>query len=216
MYLLGTFYIKSYSIHSKKMKQAIQFWNWFEENSIRFFVCEDNSSELFRELKSRLELIDRNLTYEISVPRENGKREMAISADGRVNSFQSVIEMMKFAPKKNLSKWEIVAFRQKDPKASVIKLNNGFKIDLENLKFNYSHEEDSNQISLRIYCESPKKNEKFYNIGIPVLLDGLLGEYDAVTKIKHLNLLEMESRYDIEKFEMKELPKIIDKLKQDN
>lgn len=196
------------------MEQKKQFWTWFLGNEKELFESSNNSPKIFRALKNQLEKIDKDLTYEISIIRADGKREFAVSADGRINTFSVVIETVKIAPIENLPNWNIVAFRQKTSNAGIIKFKNGFEVDVRKLKFNYTIEAEQEQISLRIYCESPIEYENYYDIGIPLLLDSLIGEYDAVTKIKHLNLLAINNPYDSEKYEMKDLVEVINNLKK--
>ena len=66
-------------------KEAL-FWRWFQANETRLFDFEKDQDRVFNELQMQLHRIQPSLTFEFG-PKEEGKREFVISADGIKDAF---------------------------------------------------------------------------------------------------------------------------------
>jgi len=65
------------------------FWKWFEANHAELFDFERDQDRIFDRLAAEMHKVDHDLTFEFG-PKENGKREFIISADGIVRAFPKV------------------------------------------------------------------------------------------------------------------------------
>ena len=193
---------------TKKDKNEI-FWEWFSKNEDKYFHFEDNNQEqLFNELHQKLIKIDSNLVFEFGPIKSNNTRELSISADGLIESFPSVIELVKKAPK--LDKWKINSFRQRIADDEIELKYDDFKISYDDIYFRYSNE--SNKIGIELNIRSYKETPEFINATY-ILLDGLIGEYDMETKIDWIERKSLDESKIDSLYKIVELRDIVDELK---
>jgi hypothetical protein len=185
------------------------FWEWFLLHEEEYFLnIENNMEDLVPQLQEKLWKINDNLAFEISELLENNTREFIISADGIYSAFKDVEQLYDY--RLDLSKWRIVPFR---PREEVITHSielDGLTVSYDDIFFNY--EVKNNLIYIQVYIENYDSIDNRYVHSYFLLLDSLIGEYDAVT---------MFAKTDIFPFDLKEatlkfyhLKMIVDDLKK--
>lgn len=153
------------------------FWRWFQVNEARLFDFESDRDKVFDELQVQLHKVKAGLTFEFG-PKENGKRDFVISADGIKDVFPSVISLANAAP--SLSRWKIIKFRPRRD-LSPISLN-GLQLSPEQVDFTI--EPDGPKIGITLFIDGYKESEHERYVGLVFLmLDQALGEYDVETKV---------------------------------
>lgn len=186
------------------------FWKWFVKNeSYINHNFEANKESILDNLGNKLKEIDGNLTFEISHYHPEKNRELIISADGIADSFDNVIKLCKVAP--SFSNWTIIPFRPR-MNSDAIQINMGdISLGYDDIYFTY--ENKGHYIDLKIYMKYEEENKHHYINMYFILLDSLVGEYDAVSKIgdTEFNNLNMNDDPELKRF--KELIEIVDSLK---
>jgi len=156
----------------------LKFWTWFEsEEQYIFDELEHYPDEIAEQIASNLERVDSDLVFDIPFEVVNGKREFIISADGDENLFPLVQNFVKVAP--SLERWNVVGLRPRTNQLDQA-------IDIEGLYLEY---EDifyvlRNQLfplDVDVYIKGYDVNDNRFTHGYFLLLDTLVGEYNAVT-----------------------------------
>ena len=181
------------------------FWEWFSQNEKYIFnELEANADDIAFLIAEQLKVVHPDLVFEISFEKQENRMTFVISADGDVLLFPLVIELCGKAP--DYDRWNVVAFRPRLlQKNQVIEID-GIKLDYNDVYFTYSTEED--YINLDVYIKGYDQEDNRYIHTYFILLDSLIGEFDAVTKIgltTVFSYIEDESLLNI-----RELTKIID------
>jgi len=163
---------------TKKSKEQ-QFWDWFIKSEEMLFQLLSPDHKLWHELSKRLRAVDSNLTFEVGTqPEANGRRQLAISADGIRDSFASVEALADTAP--SLQRWNIVRFRPpvQDYADNELQMHDekvaGSDIDCVLAP----NETGTINVCLRIPGCPEVNDRKYAHIGF-ILLDMALGEYDV-------------------------------------
>lgn len=189
------------------------FWEYFNEVQKKLLNLEElnirEREEIFRQLQIRLMVIDKNLGFEIS--RKSGlKREFVITANGVFDSFPTVRELVKNAPK--LMLWEIKPFKQRINETFGIKIGN-IDVSSSGIFFDITQNaENENLLDLRIYLENMDKIPENYRREIIYqLLDGIIGEEDVETCI---GIIEEADNKELTKFDKVDLINKVDNLKR--
>ncbi|CAM4448647.1 hypothetical protein [Paenibacillus typhae] len=163
-----------------KTDLKLSFWKWFSKREYEFYTgFEDNKEEYMAEISRRLHELDENLTYEIGTVNADGQREFIISADGIADSFETVEMLCGKAPV--YSNWIIIPFRPRMNSDSI-------QIDMGDVSLSYediyfSYESNGQVLDLNVYIRNYDQNDGCYQFAYFILLDSLIGEYDAVSKI---------------------------------
>ena len=173
------------------------FWEYFNEVQKKLLNLEElnirEREEIFRQLKIRLMVIDKNLGFEIS--RKSGlKREFVITANGVFDSFPTVRELVENAPK--LMLWEIKPFKQR--------INETFGIKIGNIDVS------SSGIFFDI-TQNAEIPENYRREIIYQLLDGIIGEEDVET---YIGIIEETDNKELTKFDKVDLINKVDNLKR--
>jgi hypothetical protein len=84
------------SCNSKTKEE--RFWDWFKANETSYYSEAGDREELFTELRTHLQEIDENLTFQFAPIQKNKIKELTISADGIVSSFPAVSSLVSKAP----------------------------------------------------------------------------------------------------------------------
>jgi hypothetical protein len=74
------------------------FWRWFQKNENALFDFERDQERTFDRLAAEMQKVDPSLTFEFG-PKDDGRREFVISADGIVEAFPKVESLYAAAPK---------------------------------------------------------------------------------------------------------------------
>jgi len=165
-----------------------KFWDWFTKKSNIYFKFEEDRENLFDELKSKLNKINQDLTFEFGPVRDN-KREFVISADGIKGSFPDVIKVVNAAP--NLPNFKIIAFRQ--PHLDFTKINyKDIQLDFKDVFFRYG--KNNGKLDIELNIRDYQDNIDWATAAF-LLLDNILGEYDTemfINGIDRKQLIEYE------------------------
>ena len=188
-----------------KRNKNKRFWEWFTQNSDIYFSVEDNQDALFDELHERLQKISKFACFEFG-PEEKGKREFIISADGVAAGARAVQDLVAAAPK--LNKWKIIAFR---PRVGAVKIEmDGRVLNANDMAYRYAFNED-NRIDLQLYIKGYSQDHQREYMGAAfVLLDALIGEYDAMTKIGVVEFCNLKAGSKKELHSFNSLPELVD------
>src|SRR5215470_9533932 len=84
------------------------FWRWFQHNEADLFDFERDQEAIFDRLAAEMHKVHPSLTFEFG-PKENGRREFVISADGIRDAFPKVESLYAAAP--TMARWKFVKFR---------------------------------------------------------------------------------------------------------
>ncbi|GLX70494.1 hypothetical protein [Paenibacillus glycanilyticus] len=193
----------------KKKEPYTTFWKWFVKNeSYINNNFETNKESILDELNNKLKEIDTNLTFEISHSNGEQHREIIISADGIAESFDHVINLCNAAP--SITNWTIIAFR---PRMN----SNGIEIKMGEIVLGYddiyfTYESNGHYIDLKIYMKYEEEDRNQYINMYFILLDSLIGEFDAVSKIGNTEFFSLENSDDPALQRFIELIDIIDSL----
>lgn len=185
-----------------------KFWEWFSTSSNDYFLhLEDKHKEWFPILDKELHKVAKNLTYQFSPIKQNGKREFVISADGQKELIPDILSLVSASPK--LERWEIIPFRQRQQELPVIEIEK-FKVSPDDIYF--EARVVNNKISITLFVKNyiPKKE---YLGAIFIILDSAIGEYDAMTQIDSLEVKVLDESKLTELKPLKDLPKFIDNQK---
>ena len=181
------------------------FWEWFTQKEKYIYdELESNTDEIAFLIAEQLKMIHRDLVFEISFEKEENKMNFVVSADGDISLFPLVIELCGIAP--TYQRWNIVPFRPRlEQKNQVIDVD-GIKLDYDDVYFTYTTQDD--YLNLDVYIKGYDQEDNRYIHTYFILLDSLIGEYDAVTKIGVTTVYTYVE--DDSLFNIRELKKIID------
>ncbi|RYG40424.1 MAG: hypothetical protein EOO01_27360 [Chitinophagaceae bacterium] len=158
------------------------FWIWFTKNEKRLKNFESDPDKYLTELLEQVKKIQRGLAIEFEPPK-NGVINMTVSANGNVDLFNLVREMIERAPA--IKGWKFIAFRQRMPIAAVkeMKLKVG-ELTLDPSLMKFFPVIENKQLNIIIYTTGVTE-ENYNQIAYAsfVLLDNILGEYDCITKV---------------------------------
>jgi hypothetical protein len=189
--------------HSPEQK----FWDWFSDNSEKYYSSSRSDGDLLAELSDKLKKIDKNFCFEMSSPGKDGKRQLVISADGIKSSFPKLVDFVALAP--DLEQWEIYAFRQrsKNPDDMQIEVRN-IKLNFSDIYFNYELAGD--KLDLFVYVKEYDDKNDAYKFAIYIILDSTLGEYDLEMKIGKIKFFKLGDSSKDDLLPLNRLPMIVD------
>ncbi len=170
-----------------------EFWSWFVENQNEIYSFKKSDEPIFSEFSKQLALFDAELGFEFSDVKDNGKRELTISAGGIASNIPAVEILHASAPE--LKNWEVLKFKQRKTDLDGFKL--GYEGQLIEYKdVNYLTFENDGKLGVALFFKnySKDKYEAFAGIGF-LFLDLSLGEYDVMTKMSFLEIMGDDSKY---------------------
>lgn len=188
-FLLTTGYLKP--VHGKnneaQSRQAVQddinnFWNWFTANQNDLRKPSNRQEKKLAEGLSMLNKMARGVSMEFGVS-DNGIIPLIITAKNNRQVFPQVQSIIDRAPV--IEGWRFVAFCQRLPieqvKNMVLRSEN-HELDPNKMKFYPIVNEDS--LAIIVYVNGvTEKNYEEIATGSLLLIDNILGEYDAVKKV---------------------------------
>ncbi len=196
----------------QNQKQIAQFWAWFIANEPILYYGTENivhRREILEEVSKQLKAINKHLVFELSPIREGEFKEFIISADGIEEVFPIVIQLIKFAP--NHKNWQFTAFRPR-MESNDLSISTGLiDFSYNDLFFRYvlTDKEFGVELNVRNFNQTDwEKNALF------ILLDALIGEYDAVTQLDWVEWIELDEQKEAELFPFVELRNIVDERKK--
>lgn len=182
------------------------FWKWFVDNEDELFNFERDQDVVFDALSDALHLVSEQLTFEFG-PKEDGRREFVISADGNRDAFPFVLGLAAAAPR--LDRWQVTKFR---PRRSL-----DFELVFDGEKFlprdlMFSIEPDNGLAGLTLFMRglNDRTHQTFFGIAF-LFLDHALGEYDVETKVGYIDIQPMEAESNLPKHPFSEIATIFDR-----
>ena len=198
------------------------FWSWFQTNQKALFASDNPGDMEHVSLGEKLKRIEEELTYEIGQA-VNGKREIAVSADGIPELFPVVQQVVKAAPK--MEQWKVVAFRQRVSEASLKELaikgapvnlssdkakeQEGVEIAVKDMRAGIAREGDKANIT--VFIKGYNKQEDQDNLAL-VMLQQALGEYDMVMKVGDIKFASTQEANEKNSIPFVKLASTFDKL----
>jgi hypothetical protein len=202
--LIITVILSRFSIHASEITpSALQvlyprdsignFWNWFSKNQQRLRSFESNPDKYLTELLNEAKKIKHGLAIELE-PEKNGVINMTISADGNIELFELVRQVVAKAPV--IKGWNFLAFRQRMPAAVVKEMSMRVgNVILDPSKMKFLPVIDHGTLNIVIYV-SGVNEENYQQVAYAglLLLDNILGEYDCVTKVHSYDFHEFPEK----------------------
>lgn len=174
----------------RKSKDQI-FWKWFETNqNLIYEGIESNREQIFDDFENNLHKVDESLAFSISPKDKLGYRILTISADGMIKQFPKVEKLVNAAPE-NVKNWRIVAFRQRVPGDTFTISYQGYNFGYKDIFFKDSIAKN-NLLDIDLFIKDYNYSGTMQN-AVFILLDYLLGEYDATMKIKIISWEKLNS-----------------------
>ncbi len=161
--------------------KADRFWNWFSKNA-RDLAAQAGSPSLQAELTNRLQAVSENLVWQAE--KVGTIWQFEVSADGDLALFPVVEELVSLAPE--IPGWKILAFRQRDPNVRSISFQ-GASLSAENVRFSAVDFGDQVDLILFIRGDAATAQSERTRSAAILLIDGLVGEFEAATKIRCLD-----------------------------
>ena len=164
------------------------FWLWFEENKFRFYEIEDMyDKDLYMSFQKKLREFHPQLSFQIGGKTDSPIRTLTITANGKLENFGKVEELVCLAPE--FDNWKVRAFKAAD--GFGIKVNVGGVIfDPRKLRFTPLELIEYPDVSaIRIYMpEYEEERDELFKIGIKALLEACLGEREAAMQINYIDI----------------------------
>ena len=175
-----------------KHTPEVDFWRWFQENESMLFDFERDQERTFDQLRTALKKVHPDLTFEFG-PKQDGKREFVISADGLKSAFPAVESLYAVAP--TLGRWSFMKFRQR--RRPLYDIDYGNKIiKVADVHFRLAKDENPNKVGILIFMAGYNEMEKkVYDHIAYLMLDEALGEYDVETRVGFIEIQGHDSKY---------------------
>lgn len=177
------------------MIAAKDFWKWFEKNNAKFFFLnqignEEEKEKLLDEFLKKLHEYCAQLFFQIG-GYPNEVQELIISAEGNVDYFRKVEELVGSAPK--LKDWNIIAFKPPADSNFVIDVN-GVKFDPKRTWFMpLENKKRPELFGIRLFTDNYSDSQKsdFLNAAY-LALDSLLGERVHALSVHHVEVRKLD------------------------
>jgi len=180
----------------KKRETVESFWNWFQENEQGFRDFQLNPAKVLEQLFDKGDKIQKGLAFELEPTMDGGTINMTISANGIINHFALVQEMIAKAP--IIEGWHFIAFRQRITMemAAAMRLKyNGLELSPNEMMFLPIIAEG--ELKLLIFAEGITiENYTQMVHGGMLIVEHILGELDCVAKVKSYEFYEMPNTHD--------------------
>ena len=186
------------------MNPIHHFWTWFAQNQHHFLNYLKLSPKLrkhyFFWLEWHLNFYCSGVTFVMVFPKtKNAKGKLILTANGRVNLYEEVQEVVALAPA--LHKWKIMAFVE--PAINYETLEKGtdhpfrfqdISIKASSLFFDAMQDPKSKKFLLTIYLDFEDLEENYKDViqVINIILESLLGEKFLYGNIGRLQLAKLQ------------------------
>jgi hypothetical protein len=191
-----------------KTSKEESFWKWFENNSDRLLASKNEAEQISEELTYELKKVNSNLVYEMAAIKIGVKTEFTISADGNKTAIDAVNKLYEKRP--ILKDWEIKAFRQRNNVIFNFEMND-LIINGDKTKYLLAKDQDSQKIGILLFFTNFTEDKRqIFERAANIFLDGIIGEYDAMTKIEFVEVSGYDSQYFSDSHPIEELPKEFD------
>ena len=188
---------------------AKAFWTWLVKNEVRLAgALKSDPAATMDEINGHLQA-EKGVIAEAAIAKEAGEKHMlVISADGLVQYFDAVKALVAAAPA--LQRWQVVAFRPRRDEGQLEITGKTF--DVSDFSFR-ERGRKKGKVDLQIFArkmraaEEPRFKQAAY-----LFLDGIVGEYDAETKIGGIEFLPAPAKPSADVRPLTELARVVDSL----
>lgn len=174
-----------------------EFWKWFtsiEEDL--FYHVEEDPETYASEIHFQLTSVHPDIVFDIPFELVDGKREFILSADGDASLFPVIEDLYSAAP--TYERWIIHALRPRtNQRDQAIDLD-GLYLEYEDIF--YTLEDMELPLQLTIYIRGYDQVDNRYIHGYFLLLDTLLGEFDAVTYTETIAIYPYDDQEGLQRF----------------
>ena len=179
------------------MNKIDAFWNWFSEHENYIYnnlrkQPEDVSYMIHEELMK----VHPDLVFDIPFEKVGDAYEFIISADGDEFLFPTVFDLCDQAP--SIHRWMIIPLRPRTNQLDQAIDLDGLYLEYEDIFYSSPNEELP--MELEIYIRGYEEGDNRYVHGYFLLLDTLLGEYDAVTQTQTIKVEPLEDEEEVQRF----------------
>lgn len=181
------------------------FWKWFQSNESSLFDFEKDQENTFDRLGAEMHKLNPSLTFEFG-PKENGRREFVISADGIKDAFPEVETLYATAP--SLPRWKFIKFRPRRTPSDIS--YQGVTVKAASVSVQVKRNGEVADLTVFIPGYAQTEHKTYASITF-LLLDEALGEYDVETRIGQINL-ESATSVPSQTTSLAKLPETVDKL----
>ena len=181
------------------------FWAWFEANEAMLFDFERDRDTAFAALTAALAKFGGDLPFEFG-PKEDGRRELVISAGGIRSRLPTVETLMAAAPR--LARWRFTAFRPRRDTVMTVEFH-GLNVQPQDVEFAFLTGGQYIGLALFFHGYTEERKDEFGQVGF-LMLDSALGEYDVVTKVGAIRFLAFEEAPEANRFPITELARHFD------
>lgn len=192
--------------------QRSPFWTWFAENEARLAsTVKANPTGVMDEIQQHLSAQEPKLVVELSVMPEPGRPHgLVISANGNAALFPNVKRLVESAP--TLGSFEVIMLRPRhDPELDLT--IDGRKVAPGDFLFRETGRSAGKlDLELAIKGLTPQNREVMLRAAF-MLLDAVLGEYDAETKVGNIEFTPAPDPPTGAHRPLDELAKIVDAVK---
>lgn len=196
----------------RTQKKIAQFWSWFLKNEpLLYYGTEhkDRRNEVLQQISQQLKKLNKHLVFELSPILDGELKEFIVSADGIKEAFKIVQQLIQYAPKH--PNWAFIPFRPRLESDDLSITMGTIDFSYQDLFFRYvqTDKEFGIELNVRNFNQTVwEKNALF------ILLDALIGEYDAATEIDWVEWTVLDENEADELFPFVELRNLVDERKQ--
>jgi hypothetical protein len=156
------------------------YWRWFLKHETQLFMAGMGAVKLFKQLIDQLRQLHPSLVVDMSQP-QAGKRELILSAEGDQSAFPLIMRLSDLAPP--LKHWQIIPFRPKRLQHLTIQLEH-LTIQSQDVFFTFKKIKNQPKLLITLYFFALDQDLKLYRQAGRLLVEHLLGEYNAATKVE--------------------------------
>jgi len=181
------------------------FWKWFQNNENSLFDFEKDRERTFDRLRAEMHKLNPNLTFEFG-PKEDGRREFVISADGIIEAFPEVEALYAAAP--SVPRWKFIKFRPRRTPNDIS--YGGVSVKASSVSALIKPNGEMVDITIFIPGYTEAAHKTYASIAF-LFLDEALGEYDVETRVGQVNF-DSGSKAPAQSYSLEALPKAVDAL----
>ncbi|MGD9200332.1 MAG: hypothetical protein PVI26_02115 [Chitinispirillia bacterium] len=202
---------KKRQIKANIQKRAKEFWEWFQKNEPEIFNFKNNQDTIFKSLSEKLCSVHPSLGFAFHEQIQEGKREIIFSPNGDKVVIPFLNILYELRPE--LERWHIILYKPRIPISDCLK-----PIEVKNTVFNPEEIKfvlfaKDTLIYIIFFVEGYEDKQKKESIQtcVIILLDQLIGEYNAMTKIGDVMIQPADTPLEKgKKYHLKYLPLAFD------
>jgi hypothetical protein len=194
----------------RKRAGATSFWDWLAANTQRIQAqLRQDPQGIGEEVSRAFERDFPELTWEVT-PSKTPPWIFCVSANGNRELFPSVLRAVHAAP--DIPGWQVRAFRPRGPLTGELQFGD-HKLGVDDIWYTVDSSEDGLHLTLWIRGLTPETDPMLSRAAL-ILLDNVIGEYDAVMKVRQLDRGPLPEHPEQQEglFPLRELPALLDRL----